>query len=139
MSAHYSNAGDAQGTVLVVDDEPPLRMLISDGLTELEYAVQVALDGPSALQILNSLPRLDLLVTNVGTPGGMNGRQLADMVRKPRPGLKVLFITGYANTILSGKGMLGTCMEVMTKPFAISDLAEKIRTMLTDDSVQQAE
>jgi signal transduction histidine kinase/CheY-like chemotaxis protein len=129
----------ARGTVLVVDDEPPVRMLISEVLADFGYAVQVAWDGPSALQILNSGTRLDLLVTDVGMPGGMNGRQLADAAREQRPGLKVLFITGYADTILSGKGMLGTGMEVMTKPFAISDLAEKIRTMVANEPSQGAE
>ncbi|MFL5257047.1 MAG: response regulator [Rhodopila sp.] len=123
----------AQGTVLVVDDEPPVRMLISDVLIDLGYAVKVAWDGPSALQTLSAHDRVDLLVTDVGMPGGMNGRQLADAAREQRPGLKVLFITGYADTILSGKGLLGTGMAVMTKPFAISDLAAKIRDMMAND------
>jgi signal transduction histidine kinase/CheY-like chemotaxis protein len=128
----------AQGTVLVVDDEPPVRMLISELLTDLGYAVQVAWDGPSALQTLSSLAEVDLLVTDVGIPGGMNGRQLADAAREQRPGLKVLFITGYADTVLSVKGLLGTGMAVMTKPFAISDLVAKIRTMVGSDPVQEA-
>jgi len=123
----------AQGTVLVVDDEPPVRMLISDVLIDLGYAVKVAWNGPSALQTLSAHDRVDLLVTDVGMPGGMNGRQLADAAREQRPGLKVLFITGYADTILSGKGLLGTGMAVMTKPFAISDLAAKIRDMMAND------
>ena len=129
----------AQGTVLVVDDEPPVRMLISELLTDLGYAVKLAWDGPSALRIMNSLPRIDLLVTDVGMPGDMNGRQLADAARERRPGLKVLFITGYADTILSGKGMLGTGMEVMTKPFAMSDLATKVRTLVASGPIQEAE
>jgi signal transduction histidine kinase/CheY-like chemotaxis protein len=120
----------AQGTVLVVDDEPPVRMLISEVLTDLGYAVQVAWDGPSAREMLNSAARLDLLITDVGMPGGMNGRQLADAAREQRPELRVLFITGYADTILSGPGILGTGMEVMTKPFAISDLTEKVRALV---------
>ena len=128
----------AQGTVLVVDDEPPVRMLISEVLTDLGYTVQVAWDGPSALQTLSSLAEVDLLVTDVGIPGGMNGRQLADAAREQRPGLKVLFITGYADTVLSGKGLVGTGMAVMTKPFATSDLAAKVRTMVGSDLVQEA-
>jgi signal transduction histidine kinase/ActR/RegA family two-component response regulator len=128
----------AQGTVLVVDDESPVRMLVSEVLTDLGYAVQVAQDGPSALHILNSVTRLDLLVTDVGMPGGMNGRQLADAARERRPELKVLFITGYADTVLAGKGVLGTGMEVITKPFAMSDLTEKIRAMVANDPVQEA-
>lgn len=129
----------AQGMVLVVDDEPPVRMLISELLTDLGYAVKLAWDGPSALRIMNSLPEVDLLVTDVGMPGDMNGRQLADAARERRPGLKVLFITGYADTILSGKGMLGIGMEVMTKPFAMSDLAAKVRTMVANGPIQEAE
>jgi CheY-like chemotaxis protein len=104
-----------EGTVLVVDDEPPVRMLISDLLTDLGYSVHVAWDGASALQVMNSLARVDLLVTDVGMPGGMNGWQLAEAARQQRPGLKVLFITGYAATTLSGKGMLGMDIKVMAK------------------------
>lgn len=129
----------AQGMVLVVDDEPPVRMLISELLTDLGYAVKLAWDGPSALRIMKSLPQVDLLVTDVGMPGDMNGRQLADAARERRPGLKVLFITGYADTILSGKGMLGTGMEVMTKPFAMSDLAAKVRTLVANGPIREAE
>jgi CheY-like chemotaxis protein len=127
----------AQGTVLVVDDEPPVCMLISEVLTDLGYTVQVAWDGPSAMQTLSSVAELDLLVTDVGMPGSMNGRQLADAAREQRPALKVLFITGYAETILS-EGLLGTDMAVMTKPFAISDLTARIRTMMGIDPVQKA-
>jgi signal transduction histidine kinase/ActR/RegA family two-component response regulator len=122
-----------RGMALVVDDEPPVRMLISEVLADLGCAVEVAVDGPSALRSLRALEGVDLLVTDVGLPGGMNGRQLADAAREQRPGLKILFITGYADTILAGKGSLGTGMAVMTKPFAISDLAAKIRDMLTSD------
>jgi CheY-like chemotaxis protein len=107
-------------------------MLISDVLTDLGCAVKVAWDGPSALQTLSADDAVDLLVTDVGLPGGMNGRQLADVAREQRPGLKVLFITGYADTILFGKG-LGAGMAVMTKPFSIADLAAKIRDMMADD------
>jgi signal transduction histidine kinase/ActR/RegA family two-component response regulator len=129
----------AQETVLVVDDEPPIRMLISELLTDLGYAVQVAGDAPSALQVMNSLARVDLLVTDVGLPGGMNGRQLADAAREQRPELKVLFITGYADTMLPGTGMLGRGIEVMTKPFALLDLAAKIRTLVANDPIQEVE
>jgi signal transduction histidine kinase/CheY-like chemotaxis protein len=131
-SAVLAQAG-VQGTALVVDDEPPVRMLISDVLTDLGCAVKVAWDGPSALQTLSAHDGVDLLVTDVGLPGGMNGRQLADVARERRPGLKILFITGYADTIVSGKGLLGTGMAVMTKPFTISDLAAKIRDMMAND------
>ena len=84
--------------VLVVDDEPTVRMLVADVLEELGYRAIEAQDGASGLQVLQSGTRVDLLVTDVGLPGGMNGRQLADAARRERPDLKVLFITGYART-----------------------------------------
>ena len=121
----------AHGSVLVVDDEDPVRTLIAEVLTELGYDVQVAADGPSARTIMETLPRLDLLITDVGMPGGMNGRQLADAALERRPDLRVLFITGYADTILSGGALNGTAMQVMTKPFAITDLTEKVRTLVS--------
>ncbi|MDU6727928.1 MAG: PAS domain-containing protein, partial [Bradyrhizobium sp.] len=89
-------------TILVVDDEPTIRMLVMEVLDERGYAVIEAKDGPTGLAALQSNARIDLLITDVGLPGGMNGRQLADAARATRPGLKILFITGYAeNAILS--------------------------------------
>ena len=85
-------AGDGE-TVLVVDDEASVRMLAVEVLGDLGYTALEAEDGPAALQILGSDVRLDLLVTDVGLPGGMTGRQLAEAARGFRPGLKVLFIT----------------------------------------------
>jgi CheY-like chemotaxis protein len=117
-------------TVLVVDDEPVIRMLVVEVLQDLGYAALEAADGPTALQILKTAERLDLLVTDVGLPGGLNGRQLADAVRADRPGLKVLFITGFAETAALGSGRLEPGMQVMTKPFALDALALRIRSMI---------
>src|SRR5258705_1775014 len=89
-------------TVLFVDDEPLVRMLVGEVLAELGYTAIEASDGSSALQVLRSDTRIDLLVTDVGLPGGMNGRQLADFGRTARPNLKVLFITGYAEKAAIG-------------------------------------
>ena len=83
--------------MLVVDDEPTIRMLISDVLSEGGYTVIEAEDGPSAMRFLQSDARIDLLITDVGLPGGMNGRQVADAARTSRPDLKVLFVTGRAS------------------------------------------
>ncbi|NNM74216.1 PAS domain-containing protein [Enterovirga sp. DB1703] len=116
-------------TVLVVDDEPTVRMLVTDVLAELGYAAIEAADGPSGLKVLQSDTRIDLLVTDVGLPGGMNGRQMADAARVTRPGLKVLFITGYAENAAVGNGLLEPGMEVLTKPFAMETLASRIREM----------
>ncbi len=117
-------------TVLVIDDEPILRMLMLDVLQDNGYRALEAIDGASGLEILMSQERIDLLITDVGLPGGMNGRQVADAARKVRPDLKVLFVTGYAENAVVGNGHLDPGMEVMTKPFVIASLASKIRDMI---------
>jgi CheY-like chemotaxis protein len=117
-------------TVLVVDDEPVIRMLVVEVLQDLGYAALEAADGPAALEMLRQGGRLDLLVTDVGLPGGLNGRQLADAARASRPGLKVLFITGFAETAALGNGPLEPGMQLMTKPFALDALATRIRAII---------
>jgi len=117
-------------SVLVIDDEPTLRMLIVDVLEEAGYNVLQAGTGPEGLRILLSNARIDLLVTDVGLPGGMNGRQVADAARVARPDLKVLFITGYAENAAVGNGHLDPGMVVVTKPFAITDFAAKVRDLI---------
>jgi PAS domain S-box-containing protein len=117
-------------TVLVVDDEPTVRMLITEVLEDLGYVAIEAADGSAGLKILESNTRLDLLITDVGLPGGMNGRQVADAGRALRPDLKVLFITGYAENAVMGSGQLGTGLEVMTKPFSMEALTTKISGMI---------
>ena len=102
-------------TVLVVDDEPTVRMLVGEVLEDLGYTAIEAADGSAGLKALQSDLRIDLLVTDVGLPGGMNGRQLADAARLSRPGLKVLFITGYAENAVISHGHLDAGMYVMTK------------------------
>jgi CheY-like chemotaxis protein len=117
-------------TVLVVDDEPTVRLLMVDLLQDAGYRVLEAPDGPAGLKILQSDTRVDLLLTDVGLPGGMNGRQVADAGRVVRPDLKVLFITGYAENAVIGNGQLAPGMQVITKPFAMEALANKVRDML---------
>jgi CheY-like chemotaxis protein len=126
--APRAEAGD---TVLVVEDEPVIRDLVVEVLTELGYRTLEAADGPSGLKILNSRQRIDLLVTDVGLPG-MNGRQVADQARERRPGLKVLFITGFAENATLANGFLEPGMEMITKPFAMDALAAKIRQMIEE-------
>jgi PAS domain S-box-containing protein len=118
-------------TVLIVDDEPTVRMLIAEVLAELGYAAIEAADGTSGLKVLQSNVRIDLLITDVGLPGGINGRQMADAARANRPGLKVLFITGYAEHAVVHNGQLEAGMHVLTKPFAMQALASRIRTIIT--------
>lgn len=117
-------------TVLVIDDEPTVRMLIVEVLEEAGYRTLQAGDGPSGLALLHASPQVDLLITDVGLPGGMNGRQVADAARETRPGLKVLFVTGYAENAAVGDGLRDDGMEVLTKPFVMSELGEKIRDMI---------
>jgi PAS domain S-box-containing protein len=145
LPRHYGEGGEAVAeadrndeapravegeTVLVVDDEPTVRMLVIDVLGDLGYQALEAEDGASGLKILQSRARVDLLITDVGLPNGMNGRQVADAARVLRPGLKVLFITGYAENAVVGNGHLDPGMAVLTKPFAMDDLAAKIRALI---------
>lgn len=121
--------GDGE-TILVVDDEVLLRMLMLDVLQDNGYRALEAVDGASALKVLQSDARIDLLITDVGLPGGVNGRQVADAARRTRPNLKVLFITGYAENAVVGNGHLAPGMEVLTKPFEIAGFAQKVRDMI---------
>ena len=123
---HRAEAGE---TVLVVEDEPVIRSLIMEVLADLGYHALEAVDGPSGLKILESKQQIDLLVTDVGLPG-LNGRQLADHARLVRPDLKVLFITGYAEQAAMASGFLAPGMELIPKPFAIEDLAVRIREII---------
>jgi PAS domain S-box-containing protein len=118
-------------TVLVVDDEPAVQMLVAEVLKELNYLAIEARDGADALQILQSDARVDLLVTDVAMPGGMNGRQLVDAARELRPELRALFITGYAENALVGKKQLPPNMQVLTKPFTMEALAARVRDLLS--------
>ena len=123
----------AGGTVLVVDDEPSVRMLVTEILEDLGYSSIEAGDSTSGLTVLRSDARIDLLITDVGLPGGLNGRQMADAAREGRPDLKVLFITGYAENAAISNGHLDSGMHIVTKPFAMDQLAAKIRSIITDN------
>ena len=116
--------------VLVVDDEPSIRMLIGEVLEEAGYTGIEVADGPTAVKILQSNARIDMLITDVGLPGGMNGRQVADAGRMLRPALKVLFITGYAENAVFGHGYLDASMHLLTKPFPMETLSRRIREIL---------
>ena len=118
-------------TVLIVDDEPLVRMLVIDTLEELGYHAIEASDGATALKVLQSPARIDLIITDVGLPNGMNGRQVADAARELRSDLKVLFITGYAENAVLNQGHLRQGMHVLTKPFEVAELARKIRSIIS--------
>ena len=116
-------------TVLVVEDDPAVRMLVLDLMSELGYATLEAHDGPAAVPILQSDAAIDLLVTDVGLPG-LDGRKVADRARDARPDLPVLFITGYAQEAGVRSGFLDEGMDLITKPFAAEELAGKVTEML---------
>jgi CheY-like chemotaxis protein len=117
-------------TVLVIDDEPTIRMLVAEVLEEHGYTVIEADNGSSGLRVLQSEARVDLLITDVGLPGGLNGRQVADAAREARPGLRVLFITGFAENAVIGNGHLAAGMAVITKPFSLTALGQKVRELI---------
>ena len=116
--------------VLVVDDEPTVRMLVTEVLEDRGYIALEGSDAAEGLQVVQSSARIDLLVTDVGLPGGMNGRQFAEAARQIRPGLKTLFITGYAENAVLSHGHLEAGMHVLTKPFAMEVLATRIEELI---------
>jgi PAS domain S-box-containing protein len=115
--------------VLLVEDDPSVRLLVADVLNDLGYEVIQAADGVAAVTTAQSMSRIDLLITDVGLPG-MNGRQLAEILRQSRPALKILFMTGYAEGAAIRGQFLAEGMEMITKPFAIDLLSTKIREMI---------
>lgn len=115
-------------TVMVVDDEDLVRLVMTDVPKELDYKHVHAIDGATALPILRSAQKIDLLITDIGLPG-MNGRQLSEMARRLRPDLKVLFVTGYAGAA-GVHGRLNGATDLLCKPFALNLFSEKVRSML---------
>nr|WP_269802837.1 response regulator [Pseudomonas uvaldensis] len=116
-------------TVLIVEDDPAVRVLVSAVLSELGYTFLEAADANGAIPILQSGQRIDLLISDVGLPG-MNGRQLAEIGRQLRPDLRVLFITGYAEHAAVRGGFLDPGMQMVTKPFTFDLLTAKVREMI---------
>jgi CheY-like chemotaxis protein len=126
-------------TVLVLEDDPTIRLLTVELLEELGYRALSAQDGSSALAILDTDARVDLLLSDVGLPRGMNGRQVAAAARKSRPALKVLFVTGYADIERFGGGPLDDGMSVLMKPFELSALARRIKGVLDGKNAPESE
>jgi PAS domain S-box-containing protein len=129
LAAPREVATGAGETVLVIEDDSAVRLIISDVLRDLGYACIEAGDGQAALPMLTSNTPLDLLITDVGLPG-LNGRQVAEIARRHRPDLKILFVTGYAEHATGHVPFLEPGMEMVTKPFALDALALKIREMI---------
>jgi len=120
------------GTILVVDDEAAVRGLVAESLQEAGYNILEAEDGEAGLRILRSTVPISLLVTDVGLPGGMNGRQMADAARSSRPDLKVLFITGYAEGQVMAKAADEPGLRILSKPFPLQTLVSKVREILAE-------
>ena len=118
--------------ILVVDDDPTVRMLVVDALEELGYACAEAATGAEGIEVLRSAGHIDMLITDVGLPGGMNGREVAERARELSPGLRILFITGYAENAVLNHGHIGHGMEVLTKPFAVGDLTARVDRLLRE-------
>lgn len=117
-------------TVFVVDDEPTVRLLVTSVLEESGYTVVEASDSAGGLRVLESDARIDLLVTDIGLPGGMNGKEMADLAQRRRPALKVLFITGYAEAFQSSEAPLSGQCAVLAKPFALDALRKTVADLL---------
>jgi CheY-like chemotaxis protein len=115
--------------VLVVEDDPGVRLLVLDLLEDLGYRTLQAADGTTAIPILQSGQRIDLMVSDVGLPG-INGRQVAEIARQHRPGLEVLFMTGYAEQVTTRAELLAPGMHMIAKPFAIDDFARIVKQIV---------
>ena len=117
-------------TVLVVEDNEQVNKLAVETLRERGYQVLSAADGAMALGVLDEIQNIDLLLTDVVLPGGMNGRQLAEEVRHRRPATKVLYMTGYTRNAIIHHGRLDPDIDLLTKPFTAEALARKVRRVL---------
>jgi PAS domain S-box-containing protein len=120
-----------QASILLVDDEASLREVLVELLEGAGHVVAQAADGAAALGLLRQTGRIDLVITDVGLPGGMDGRQLADAIRAERPGIDVLFISGYAESMVLSKGALGPGMQLMTKPFTLDAFAARVAAIFS--------
>jgi CheY-like chemotaxis protein len=124
------NAPRGQGeTILVVEDDLTVRVVLADALTELGYNVLTASDARPAIAILQSNRQVDLLMSDVMMPH-VDGRKLAEIARNLRPGLPVLFVTGYAETVGTLQDSLAEGMDLPSKLFTVDALGAKVRIMI---------
>lgn len=130
--ANASPRSEVGDFILLVEDEPLLRMVAAEQLEDLGYNVIETDDASSAMKVVKSDQLISLMITDVGLPRGMNGRQLADAARELRPGLKVLFITGYAENAILNHGHLERGMHLLTKPFSEEALARRVKELISE-------
>ncbi len=107
-----------------------MRAFATEALRELGYRVAEASSGKAALSALDGAPNLDLLLTDVVMPGDCNGRELAEEAQRRRPGLRVLYMTGYSRDVIMSDGRLNPGVHLLGKPFSLQELAEKVRSRL---------
>ena len=124
-------------TILLVEDQDNVRAFAAETLRESGFSVMEAGEGMSALTLLRKNARIDLLLTDVGLPGGLNGRQLAEQAREQRSDLRILFMTGYAREALMQDGRLQSGVGLLRKPFAQAELVNRVRAVL-DSSIESA-
>ncbi len=123
--------GGSEETILLCEDDEDVRAYSAEVLRELGYHVLEAADGPSALRLIDEHDgHIHLLFTDVVLPGGMTGAVLAKEALERRPGLKLLFTTGYARNAIVHQGRLDPGVELITKPFSYADLAARVRDIL---------
>jgi CheY-like chemotaxis protein len=122
-------AAGHRARLLLVEDELIVREIAAAYLTKRGYEVKEAEDAPAALALFKESPAFDLLITDVGLPNGMNGRQLADVIRESAPALPVLFITGYAGA--AGLDELDAGMQLLAKPFTLPVLTAQVEAILS--------
>jgi len=123
-------SGEHNECILLVEDDDDVSRFVIDALTDIGYRVEHAATAAKALKILKAVPQIALLFTDVVLPGGMNGRELANEVKKLRPELPVLFATGYTRNAIIHHGRLDTDVDLLTKPFTTEALARKVRQVL---------
>ncbi|MET0314004.1 MAG: ATP-binding protein, partial [Hansschlegelia sp.] len=139
IEAPLTDAPDGRGqTIFLIEDDVSVRLLVRNVLEELSYHVIEAQDATTAIPILRSGQTFNLIVSDVGLPG-MNGRQLADIARTHHPDVPILFITGYAENAAIRAGFLGTNMQMITKPFAMDLLAQRVSEMLARTEAARSE
>jgi DNA-binding NtrC family response regulator len=128
-SGHTPGTGE---TILVVEDDESVRRTSVEALRDIGYEVLEAGDAMEGVRLIVDRGGIDLLFTDVGLPGGVNGRALADAARSAQPGLRVLFTTGYTRDAMMREGVLDRGVHFIAKPFNLSALAEKVREVLTE-------
>jgi signal transduction histidine kinase len=125
-----SNIVGGNETILVVEDDRLVRTFVMGQIKSLGYAALAAVNAAEALTVIDGSQKIDLLFTDMIMPGSMNGRRLADAALQRRPGLKILFTSGYSNEIITHHGHLDAGVLLLSKPYGKSDLARMIRTAL---------